>query len=86
MSRDYLKLTQDLARQRLGRDLTDDEIAANFALHGLERRSQILDTIETESMAGEISGDNESLRAAGRRLRTVQAMRNAHERLRKLGR
>jgi hypothetical protein len=84
--RDYLKKTQDLGRQRLGRDLTDDEIAANFSIHGLERRSQILDQIETEDRAGEIGDDHTSLRNAGRRMRTIQAMRHAHERLRKLGR
>ena len=84
--RDYLKKTQDLGRQRLGRDLTDEEIASNFAVHGLERRSQILDQIETESAAGEISGDSGSLRAAGKRMRTISAMRDAHERLRRLGR
>jgi hypothetical protein len=84
--RDYLKKTQDLGRQQLGRDLTDEEIASNFAVHGLARRSAILDQIETESMAGEISGDSGSLRAAGKRLRTLQAMRNAHEKLRRLGR
>ena len=84
--RDFLRKTQDLGRIRLGRDLTDEEIASNFEVHGLERRTQILDQIETESAAGEISGDSGSLRAAGKRLRTIQAMRNAHERLRKIGR
>jgi len=84
--RDYLKITQDLARQRTGRDLTDDEIAANFSLYGLEKRSQILDRIETESVQGAISDDGHSLREAGRRMRTVQALRNAHARLRAVGR
>ena len=60
--RDYLTKTQDLGRQRLGRDLTDEEIASNFAVHGLARRSAILDQIETESMAGEIvKGNGHSL-------------------------
>jgi hypothetical protein len=84
--RDFLDKTQALGRIRLGRDLTDEEIASNFAIHGLERRTAILDQIEHESAAGEIGSDSGSLRNEGRRLRTLQALRNAHEKLRRLGR
>jgi hypothetical protein len=84
--RDFLTKTQALGRIRLGRDLTDEEIASNFAVHGLERRTAILDQIETESAAGEIGSDTGSLREAGKRLRTLRALRDCHSRLRRIGR
>jgi hypothetical protein len=84
--RDYFRKSMDLARQRTGREPTDDELVANFSLNGLERRVQILDQVETESMAGEIGSDTGSLREAGKRMRTIQAMKAAHERLRRVGR
>jgi hypothetical protein len=85
--RSYLQKTQDLARQRMGRELSDSEIAGNFSIHGNERRSQILDQIESEERAADaIGSDTQSLKDAGRRLRTIQAVRDAHARLRRLGR
>jgi hypothetical protein len=84
--RDYFKKSMDLAKQRTGREPTDDELVANFSLNGLERRVAILDQVETESLAGEIGSDVQSLKEAGRRKNTISAMRDAHERLRRLGR
>jgi hypothetical protein len=85
--RSFLKRSLDLAKQRTGREPTDDELVANFSLNGNERRSQILDQVEAdERAAGEIGDDPTSLRNAGKRMRTIQAMRSAHDRLRRLGR
>jgi hypothetical protein len=86
-NRSYLKRAQDLARQRTGHELSDDELVANFSLNGNERRSQILDTIEGEERAADaIGSDTQSLREAGKKMRTIQAMKDAHARLRRLGR
>jgi len=84
--RSYLQRLNDLGRKRTGRDLSDDEVAAEFALHGLARRAEILDTIEREELSGEISDDGAALRQAGRRMRTLQSLRDAHEKLRRIGR
>jgi hypothetical protein len=87
MSSDYLKKTQALGRIRLGRDLTDEEIAGNFSIHGLEQRTLILQTIEEDDRAANaIGSDNASLREEGRRKNTISAMRAIHSRLRALGR
>jgi hypothetical protein len=86
-NRTYLQRSLDLAKQRTGRAPTDDELVANFSLNGNERRSQILDQVESEERAADaIGSDVQSLKDAGRRKNTISAMRAAHQRLRALGR
>jgi hypothetical protein len=84
MSGDYLDREAAIAKLRIGRELSDDELAGHFAMKGPDERTEILLQIQRDS-SGEISSDTTDMRREARKMRTIQALHQTHETLRRLG-
>lgn len=75
--KDFLDAFQEESVLRQGREMTSQEMAEQFALHGIERRIQLLKTLKTpEAM---------KLDEASKRWDFEGAVRRTHERLRLAG-
>jgi hypothetical protein len=76
--KDFLDAYQEESVLRQGREMTSQEMAEQFALHGLERRIQLLKTLKTpEAM---------NVDEASKRWAFEGAVKRVHERLRRAGR
>jgi hypothetical protein len=77
--RDYIDRTLSRAGKYLGRDVSPDELATEFAKMDIHAR---IDTLEA------INADNREFtpREMGKRLSYVRALNGTHEQLRKAGR
>jgi hypothetical protein len=76
---DFLERMQREAKLRFGRELTPDEAAAKFAGHGLDHRIEHLSNLDS-------SDETQNVRAAAERLTYVRALKDVHEKLRRVGR
>lgn len=79
MSDNYLDQTQRRAQLLLGKELSPDEMATNFATRGIVERADILASIDNELN----DGSELSLSQAAKMLDYVGTLRSTHEALRK---
>lgn len=87
--RNYIDRARSLAEKLTGetREQVDAELPIKFALHGLERRAQILDEIDRTMPNGEIDElDHAQVRDEFDKLQLRHRLYEIHETLRKAGR
>jgi hypothetical protein len=77
MADDFIEAMQEEARLRFGKELSPAECADKFSLHGFEARIEHLKQLKTDEL---------SIRDAAKRLTFERALKNTHERLRKINR
>lgn len=77
--RSFIDQRQARARGHYGRELSPEEMSAEFAKLDINARVEALDQMERENA----SGDPLSIRDAARTRRYARALRNTHESLRK---
>jgi hypothetical protein len=78
--RTFIEKAQSRARAYTGRDLSPAEMAENFATNGIVDRVTALEELAAEQDA------ITSPREAAKHLAMTRALRDTHERLRKIGR
>jgi hypothetical protein len=78
MSDDFLEKMQQESRNRWGAELTPEQAAERFALHNFEARVQHLGNLRRDS--------DMPFNDAAKRFRYERALRDVHEKLRRVGR
>lgn len=80
-NRNLIEHNQDRAKLIEGRELEPDEMATEFAKLGLSDRVDYLDRLNVE-----LANSDLSLREAAKLIEGNRALRDTHDRLRKVGR
>ena len=80
--RDLIARTESITEKRDGRPMSADEMATDFALHGLKKRTIALERFDNE-LRGEIDASPHNLRRRARLMALRQKMGGIHEALRK---
>lgn len=80
--RDLIERSSSVAEKLHGEPMTIDEIANNFALLGLEKRTAALEKFDSD-LRGEIDSSPHSLRRRVQLMALRKTMRGVHEALRK---
>jgi hypothetical protein len=81
-NRNFLDKAQFITKAKTGRELTPSEMGREFARYGLEDRVNYLDELDRERQ----SGAPLSIREAAKRLVYERALKDTHEKLRKVDR
>jgi hypothetical protein len=80
--RDFIDRAESVTEKLYGQPMTAEEIADNFALYGLKKRTATLEDLDTE-LRGEIDSSPNSLRRRVQLMSLRQTMGGVHEALRK---
>jgi hypothetical protein len=80
--RDFIERADSVATNLHGQSMTTEEIANNFALLGLQKRTEALDKFDTE-LRGDIDSNPHSLRRHVQLMALRKKMASVHEALRK---
>jgi hypothetical protein len=80
--RDFIERANSVAENLHGEPMTTEEIADNFALFGLQKRTAALEKFDTE-LRGEIDSSPHSLRRRVQLMTLRKKMGGVHEALRK---
>jgi hypothetical protein len=80
--RDLIERTNSVAEKLHGEPMTTEEIANNFALFGLQKRTAALEKFDTE-LRGEIDSSSHALRRRVQLMALRKKMGGVHEALRK---
>jgi hypothetical protein len=81
-NRDLIERTESVAVKLHGEPLAADEIARNFSLYGLQKRTIALEKFDSE-LRGEIDSSPHSLRRRVQLMALRKQMGGVHEALRK---
>jgi hypothetical protein len=79
--RDFIERAESISEKQHGRPLSADEIAQDFALYGLKKRTIALEAFDTE-LRDEIDSSPNSLRRRVRLMALRNQMGGVHEALR----
>ena len=80
--RDFIDRASSMTEKLYGKPASMDQIAENFALYGLRKRTAALDSFDTE-LRGEIDSSPHSLRRRVQLMALRKKMGGVHEALRK---
>jgi hypothetical protein len=80
--RDFIERASSVAEKLHGEPMTTEEIANNFALFGLQKRTAALEKFDTE-LRGEIDSGPHALRRRVQLMALRKKMGGVHEALRK---
>jgi len=80
--RDFIERAESVTGKLYGEPASIDQIADNFALYGLKKRTATLEDLDTE-MRGEIGSGSHSLRRHAQLMALRQKMGGVHKALRK---
>ena len=80
--RDFIERANSVAEKLHGEPMTTEEIANNFALFGLQKRTAALEKFDTE-LRGEIDSSPHALRRRVQLMALLKKMGGVHEALRK---
>jgi hypothetical protein len=80
--RNFIERAESVTGKLYGEPASIDQIADNFALYGLKKRTATLEDLDTE-MRGEIGSGSHSLRRHAQLMALRQKMGGVHEALRK---
>ncbi len=80
--RDFIERSQSLTGKLYGKPASIDQIADQFALHGLKKRADALEDVDAE-LRGEIDSSHHSLRRRVQLMALRRKMGSVHEALRK---
>jgi hypothetical protein len=83
-TRDWISQTESLMRLR-GKDVTEDSMVAEFALHGADKRIAIQHAMDGEAQ-GDIDNNDADMRRANERTILRRRFRDVHNQLLKAGR
>ena len=81
-NRDFIERAESAAEKVHGESMTTEEIAANFALYGLQKRAEALERFDSE-LRGEIDSSPHTLRRRVQLMALRKKMGGIHEALRK---
>jgi hypothetical protein len=80
--RDFIERAESVTGKLYGELASIDQIADNFALYGLKKRTATLEDLDTD-LRGEIGSGSHSLRRHAQLMALRQKMGGVHEALRK---
>lgn len=80
--RDFIDRADSITAMLYGKPASTDQVAENFALYGLKKRAETLDSFDTE-LRGEIDSSAHSLRRRAQLMALRKKMGGVHEALRK---
>jgi hypothetical protein len=83
--RNFIERAKSETEKLYGEPMSIDDMVDDFALYGLKKRAEALESLDTD-LRGEISSDSHSLRRHAELMTLRKKMGSVHEALRKANR